>query len=268
MNAYSEYIPLTEQEQFKLFAVAREAGIDCAGPAFRSVSKSAQDYKRKHGDLNDWTYEGQSIGAAFARIDRAAAAERRAVLEAAGVKPRYVTKAEVQHVMKTAHDACMADGNKPSASAMLRDAGVPAKTANKLASKRSLHTTEAWAAQEQHPARVAMREQGVLSRRKERGAVSGSLAGTVAALYSLAEHTKDLQRLSTVEQAQARMESEIASLKARLAAVETRQDITEAGEHWHAVALRMRSEGGTPTTIAQATGQQVNTVKKYLQRNR
>lgn len=221
-------------------------------------------YFNKHGNLDGWNLKGRSVGAEFAQIDREAAAKRSAVLKAAGFSPRYATMAEVQHVMKIAHDACMADGNKPSASAMLRDAGVPAKTANKLASKRSIHSTKAWDQQEQHPSRVAMREQGVLSRRKERGAVSGSLAGTVAALYSLAEHTKDRQRLSAVEQAQARMESEIAALKAQLAQHEVRMDVTEAGIDAKATAILMRIEGKSLGDIASALGRKRATVQSWV----
>lgn len=158
MNAQSEYIQLTEQEQLQLYSVAREAGIQLSDPAFSRVRKSAHDCKRKHGNLNDLNYTGRSVGAKFARIDRAAAAERQAVLKAAGFKPRYATKSEVQHVMRTAHNACVLDEGRPSTSAMLRDAGVPAKAANKLASRGSVHTEEVRRELDNHPVRVAMRE--------------------------------------------------------------------------------------------------------------
>lgn len=237
------------------------------GNAISPYLQTGLVYFNKHGNLDGWNLKGRSVGAEFAQIEREAAARRSAVLKAAGFTPRYATMAEVHHVMKIAHDACMADGNKPSASAMLRDAGVPAKTANKLASKRSLHTTKAWDQQEHHPARVAMREQGVLSRRKERGAVSGSLAGTVAALYSLAEHTKDRQRLSAVEQAQARMESEIAALKAQLAQHEVRMDVAEAGLDWKTEAVCLKADGLNAGEIARRLGQKYATVRQHLHRH-
>ncbi|WP_286790458.1 MULTISPECIES: helix-turn-helix domain-containing protein [unclassified Pseudomonas] len=264
MSAY-----LDHNEQLAVQAAAAKLGISVIDergyitPAYSQLSGSAASHKQQHGSLADWSpriRKGSNLAAEFARIDREADAKRKAATQAAGIQPRYASKAEVQHVMRVAHDACMTD-DQPSASAMLREAGVPAEEATRLASKHSIHTEKAWQELENHPARVAMREHEVTSRRKERGALSGSLAGTVAALYSLAEHTKDRQRLSAIE-------DEVAKLKARVASLETRQTVTEIGEHWHDIARCMRASGATPTEIAKATGQLVNTVKQYLKRNR
>jgi hypothetical protein len=239
----------------------REEVPTAQGNAVTPYLQAGMAYFRKHGHLDGWNLKGRSVGAEFAQIDREAAAKRSAVLKAAGFKPRYATAPEVRHVMKTAHDVCMTNGTKPSAAAMLRDAGVPAKEATRLASKGNRNIATEWQAQAQHAARTAMREQGVLTRRKENAATSGTLAGTVAALYSLADHTKDRQRLGAVE-------DEVAKLKAQIAALETRQTLTEAGEHWHAVARRMLAAGDGPTAIANTTGQKVNTVKQFVKRNR
>lgn len=86
------------------------------------------------------------------------------------------------------------------------------------------------------------------------------MAGTVAALYSLAEHTKDRQRLSAFE-------AELTELREFRVATEQRLAVVESGEHWHAIALRMKADGATSAAIARATGQKPDTVKKYLQRH-
>lgn len=257
MNA----IALTDQEVRVLFRVTEQAGIEVDAPEFKHASESAQRYKDRHGSLDAWEFKGMPLGAELARIDREASAQRKAAIKAAGIRPRYTSASEVRGVLSGAHDACMGAGRKPGASELLRNAGVPAREATKLASKGSVHAAKAWQELEDHPARQAMREQGVLSRRKGRAAVSGSLAGTVAALYSLAGHTKALQRLGVVE-------DEVTKLKAQIAALETRQTLTEAGEHWHNVARRMLASGDGPTAIASATGQKVNTVKQFVKRNR
>ncbi|MBB3273446.1 hypothetical protein FHW75_004657 [Pseudomonas sp. OG7] len=247
--------------QMRAIKIAQDAFPSMNGNVPTATLKSAQAHFEKHGTLDGWSPKRHAVGSDLARIDREAAAKRKAVFQAAGFKPRYATVPEVRHVMKTAHDACMLDGTRPSAAAMLRDAGVPAREATRLASKSNRNIAPEWRAQEQHPARAAMREQGVLTRRKENAATGGTLAGTVAALYSLADHTKDRQRLSAVE-------DEVAKLKAQVAALETRQTVTETGEHWHDIALRMSADGDGPTAIANATGQKLNTVKQFIKRSR
>lgn len=251
----------TVREQIRAMKLVNDACPNLDGNALSNTLRSASSYFQIHGTLDGWSPKRHAVGSELARIDREASAQRRAVFQSAGFKPRYATTPEVRHVMKTAHDVCMTDGTKPSAAAMLRDAGVPAKEATRLASKGNRNIATEWQAQAQHAARTAMREQGVLTRRKENAATSGTLAGTVAALYSLADHTKDRQRLGAVEY-------EVAKLKAQIAALETRQTLTEAGEHWHAVARRMLAAGDGPTAIANTTGQKVNTVKQFVKRNR
>ncbi|VVP75450.1 hypothetical protein PS918_01791 [Pseudomonas fluorescens] len=249
------------KENMRALKMANDACPGLDGNALCNTLRSASAHFQKNGTLDGWSPKRHCVGSEFARIARDASAQRKAALQAVGFKPRYATAPEVRHVMKTAHDVCMTEGTKPSAAAMLREAGVPAKEATRLASKGNRNIATEWQAQSQHAARTAMREQGVLTRRKENAATSGTLAGTVAALYSLADHTKDRQRLSAVE-------DEVAKLKAQVAALETRQTITEAGEHWHVVARRMLVAGDGPTAIANATGQKVNTVKQFVKRSR
>lgn len=236
----------------------REAAIESNGANFDRATASAKKYLNLHGSLEGWT-PLVSLGRAFKQIDEEAAAKRRELIRTAGFQPRYATEEEIRKVLTQAHEVCMTDDEKPSASALFRQQCVSAKDANKLASRPSPHTGKVWRELESHPARTAMREQGVLSHRKERAAVTGSIAGTVASLYDLAGHTKDRQRLSNVE-------SEMAQLKAQLAALSQRQTITESGEHWHDIAKRMRAGDASYGDIAKATGQSRNTIVSYLRR--
>lgn len=236
----------------------KETGIALDGNNIERATNSAMKYLKLHGNLDAWT-PVLSLGRAFKQIDEEAAAKRKELIKAAGFQPRYATEEEVRNVLTQAHEVCMTDEDKPSASALFRKQHVPAKEANKLASRSSPHTSKVWRELESHPARKAMRDQGVLSHRKERAAITGSIAGTVASLYDLAGHTKDRQRLSNVE-------SEVALLKVQLAALAQRQAVTESGEHWHDIAKRMRAQEASYGAIAEATGQSRNTVISYLRR--
>jgi hypothetical protein len=160
-------------------------------------------------------------------------------------------------MLKFAHDACMVDGHRPSASALFRDVGVPAAEASKLASRNSPHSEKVWAALEGHPARQAMREHGVLSRRKERVAVSSSLAGTVSALYSFADHTKDKQQLSDHQR-------RIEELEARLSACEVRHELEDAGLDAKAEALKLHQQGKGYKAIAASIGRSQSTVRNWV----
>lgn len=254
----------TTREQMRAMKMVNDACPGLDGNALSNTLKSASAHFQKRGTLDGWSPKRHSVGSEFARIDREASAQRKAALQAAGFKPRYATAPEVRHVMKTAHDVCMTEGTKPSAAAMLRDAGVPAKEATRLASKGNRNIATEWQAQSQHPARTAMREQGVLTRRKENAATSGTLAGTVAALYSLADHTKDRQRLSAVESRQDAMQREIEALRAQLAQHEVRMDVVDAGLDPRAEALRLHSDGLGYKAIATRIGRSQSTVRNWI----
>ncbi|NVL47857.1 helix-turn-helix domain-containing protein, partial [Pseudomonas syringae pv. actinidiae] len=147
----------TPREQMRAMKMVNDACPGLDGNALLNTLKSASTHFQTHSTLDGWSPKRHSVGSEFARIDREASAQRRAALQAAGFKPRYATAPEVRHVMKTAHDVCMTEGTKPSAAAMLRDAGVPAKEATRLASKGNRNISTEWQAQSQHPARTAMR---------------------------------------------------------------------------------------------------------------
>lgn len=260
------------EAQVEISRRVRNEFPNLSGNARGPYIQGGMAYFQKYHHLDDWNPKsraGKSVAGEIARIDREARQARAQAIKAAGFKPRYASKAEVKHVMRSAHDACMTD-TQPSASALLRDAGVPAKEATRLASKRSIHTASAWEELENHPARVAMREHKVTSRRKERGATGGSLAGTVAALYSLAEHTKDRERISsleaartTIEEKQDAMQAEINALKAQLAAQATRNALDDAGVDPKAEAQRMRKEGMSIGDISKAVGRSKSTVHSW-----
>lgn len=184
-------------------------------------------------------------------------------LRAIGYRGRYASAGEVLALMTEAHNRALDDA-RPSARAILRQQ-VGEEDAPRLATTKSRHIKSAMQKLANHPTAQLMGAEGMRTARDVSEICKSSLAGGVAALYQRADVAKRLAGLSDTQAEQAR---EIAALKARLAALETRQDVAESGEHWHNVAKRMRSEGATYGSIAKATGQKLDTVKKVISRSK
>ncbi|MDT3718401.1 hypothetical protein [Pseudomonas oryzihabitans] len=182
-------------------------------------------------------------------------------LNALGYLGRYASAGEVLDLMTAAHD-CALGADRPSARALLRHQ-VGEADAPRLASTRSRHVKSAMRKLENHPTAKLMETQGMRTARDVSEICRSTLAGGVQALYQRADVAKRLAGLSDTQAEQAR---EIAVLKARLAALETRQDVAESGEHWHDVAKRMRFDGASYGAIAKSTGQSRSTVSSYLAR--
>lgn len=184
-------------------------------------------------------------------------------LRAIGYRGRYASAGEVLDLMTEAHDRAL-DDTRPSARAILRQQ-VGEEDAPRLATTKSRHLKSAMQKLADHPTARLMEAEGMRTARDVSEICKSSLAGGVAALYQRADVAKRLAGLTDTQAEQAR---EIAALKARLVALETRQDVAESGEHWHDVAKRMRSEGATYGSIAKATGQKLDTVKKVISRSK
>lgn len=183
-------------------------------------------------------------------------------LHAIGYCGRYATAGEVLDLMTEAHDRAL-DAARPSARAILRQQ-VGEEPAPRLATTKSRHIKSAMQKLADHPTARLMEAEGMRTARDVSEICKSSLAGGVAALYRRADVAKRLAGLTDTQAEQAR---EIAALKVRLAALETRQDVAESGEHWHDIAKRLRSEGATYGAIAKATGQGRSAVSNYLLRN-
>lgn len=233
---------------------------------------SAEKYLSVHGSLNGWTPAGggKTLGQQIAKLNRKQAEERRELFKAQGYKATHATAQQVQHAMRRAHDAAF-DADRPSASALFREQGIDAKVATKLASRGSIHLGEAWQAQANHPSRLVMEEQQVLTRRKSNAARNGSIAGAVSTLYSLADHASDRQRITALETQQAKQAEELAELRRQLThykqATDQRVSAVEAATDWKAAALRLKAEGLNAKQIAERLDQKHDTVRKHLQRN-
>lgn len=270
MNAGEVY--LSAQEQSSVHQAVRKAGHELtdangsACPVLTQFHQSALAHKRQQGSLEGWTpglakpATARSIGAELARIEQDARRARREALKAAGVKPRYLSRAEAEHVVRGALNACM-DDKPPKATALLREAGVSPEHAAKLASRPSPHISRAWDETCQHPNREVMHMTKVLTRRHERIIQSGSLANAVQGIYYSAAHAKDRQKLAAHERQLAEHERRIREMEARLAAV-------EAGDNWKAIAERMRAEGHSYGSIAKATGQSRSGISSHLTRHK
>ncbi|MCT8163481.1 MULTISPECIES: hypothetical protein [unclassified Pseudomonas] len=183
-------------------------------------------------------------------------------LRAIGYRGRYASAGEVLDLMTEAHNRAL-DDVRPSARAILRQQ-VGEDDAPRLATTKSRYIKSAMQKLADHPTARLMEAEGMRTARDVSEICKSSLAGGVAALYQRADVAKRLAGLTDTQAEQAR---EIAALKARLVALETRQDVAESGEHWHDVAKRMRSEGATYGSIAKATGQGRSAVSNYLLRN-
>ncbi|MGN0924482.1 hypothetical protein [Ectopseudomonas mendocina] len=224
--------------------------------------KTARQYLAQYGTLGGWSpmaLGGKSLSRQIAELDKKHAAERRELFKLGGYSAEWATKTQVGAVIQRAHD-CAFDPARPSASALFREQGVTGKQATKFASKYSIHLEAAWDSQAQHPTRLVMQEQKVMTRRKSNAAKRSSVAGAVQTLYASADHVRDRRRLDALE-------AETAELRRQLEQHTQRLEIVEAGEHWHGIAKRMRAGGSTYGAIAKATGQKLDTVKKYIQRN-
>lgn len=152
----------------------------------------------------------------------------------------------------------IAQGRAPSGTRYLRNRGKGVEYVNKVRSLRNdSQNAKALQSLAGHTVLRTIDESALEVSAMHRGTLSGCLKN-VAAHYINAE--------KLTEQVRREVAKATASLVAEQAATNKRLEIVEAGEHWHTVARRMRSEGQGPSAIAQATGQKLNTVKVYLKR--
>lgn len=242
--------------------VARQASPGLDGPALQSAVDRIKARYLATGSYEEPQVTAQSIVRRHMGKTQAQRREMAKELRAIGYRGRYASAGEVLDLMTEAHNRAL-DDVRPSARAILRQQ-VGEDDAPRLATTKSRYIKSAMQKLADHPAARLMEAEGMRTARDVSEICKSSLAGGVAALYQRADVAKRLAGLTDTQAEQAR---EIAALKARLVALETRQDVVESGEHWHDVAKRMRSEGATYGSIAKATGQGRSAVSNYLLRN-
>lgn len=248
-----------------LYAVrlVRQANPGLDGQALQSAVDRIKALHLATGSYAEPQPTAQSIVRRHMGKAQAQRREMAKELRAIGHRGRYASAGEVLDLMTEAHDRAL-DDKRPSARAILRQQ-VGEDDAPRLATTKSRHLKSAMQKLADHPTARLMEAEGMRTARDVSEICKSSLAGGVAALYQRADVAKRLAGLNDTQAEQAR---EIAALKARLVALETRQDVAESGEHWHDVAKRMRSEGATYGSIAKATGQKLDTVKKVISRSK
>ncbi|WP_444757725.1 hypothetical protein [Pseudomonas sp. A014] len=242
--------------------IARQASPGLDGTALQSAVDRIKAMYLATGSYEEPLLTAQSIVRRHMGKTQAQRREMAKELRAIGYRGRYASAGEVLDLMTEAHDRAL-DDTRPSARAILRQQ-VGEEDAPRLATTKSRHLKSAMQKLADHPTARLMEAEGMRTARDVSEICKSSLAGGVAALYQRADVAKRLAGLTDTQAEQAR---EIAALKARLVALETRQDVAESGEHWHDVAKRMRSEGATYGSIAKATGQGRSAVSNYLLRN-
>jgi DNA-binding NarL/FixJ family response regulator len=155
-----------------------------------------------------------------------------------------------------------AEGNVQPRAALLT-AGVPADDVSRITSKtgsrRKVKKALAKHADHQNAQRMIRSEGKREYMRLAADTLSGSLEG-------IAVNMKTQARLARLEQSEADHARRIADLEARLAAVEVRHAIDDAGTDPRREALRMRSEGMGYKAIGKALGRSPATVQSWVRR--
>ena len=89
--------------------------------------------------------------------------------------------------------------------------------------------------------------------------------GTMSGLYnSLVNGSRVVKRMEALEQAQAEQAGELEALKARLAALEARNDITDSGASLKATVLALYKSGKGYKAVSNETGVSVSTVRNWV----
>lgn len=183
--------------------------------------------------------------------------EARELARQHGRKAQWLSQRDTDQCIREGLDD-IAQGRAPSGTRYLRNRGKGAEYVNKVRSLRNdSQNAKALQSLSEHTVMRVINESALEVSAMYRGTLSGCLKN-VAAHYINAE--------KLTEQVRREVAKATASLISEQAATNKRLEIVEAGEHWHDVARRMRSEGRGPSAIAQATGQKLNTVKVYLKR--
>lgn len=89
--------------------------------------------------------------------------------------------------------------------------------------------------------------------------------GTMSGLYnSLVNGARVVKRMETLEQTQAQQADELEALKARLAALEARNDITDSGASLKDTVLALYKSGKGYKAVSNETGVSVSTVRNWI----
>lgn len=222
---------------------------------------SARTFLAQHGTLEGWSphagVAGETFQQARFKLHLRHKEEARELARQHGRKSLWLSQAATDQCIRAGLDD-IAQGKAPSGTRYLRDLGKGKEYVEKVRSLRNdSQNARSLQSLADHTVMRAINESALEVVAMHRGTLSGCLKN-VAAHYINAE--------KLTEQVRREVAKATASLVAEQAATNKRLEIVEAGEHWHAVARRMRSEGQGPSAIAQATGQKLNTVKVYLKR--
>lgn len=176
--------------------------------------------------------------------------ERNQCLQQNGIDPERIGKAEVAEYIGKGLDDIEA-GKRPNVTGYARERGSSDRHIRAVQQRDTTRSNEA--AFEQH------KEHPVMRLIADHSNVTDMHKGTVTrSLRKVGEQYTLAQRVAALE----------AQMKAQADMLERRFSIIEAGEHWHDVARRLLAEGATQNRIARITGQKVDTVKKFIRRER
>ncbi|HDS0931095.1 TPA: hypothetical protein QDZ23_005871 [Pseudomonas putida] len=222
---------------------------------------SAQTFLAQHGTLDGWSPTAGELGGTFQqarfKMHQRHKEEARELAKQHGRKAQWLNQKDTDQCIREGLDD-IAQGRAPSGTRYLRNRGKGAEYVNKVRSLRNdSQNAKALQSLAEHTVLRTIDESALEVSAMHRGTLSGCLKN-VAAHYINAE--------KLTEQVRREVAKATASLMVEQAATNKRLEIVEAGEHWHDIARRMRSEGQGPSAIAQATGQKLNTVKVYLKR--
>ncbi|UNB61699.1 hypothetical protein [Pseudomonas syringae group genomosp. 7] len=246
----------------------KDAGISLA--QLSNYVAKAEQYKIKHGELAGWTVNGggnaQAVYREHFKREQASRKQAQKELAAIGHKSLYPTYHAVRDMLTAAHDSAF-EAVRPSGREILRglhpNQEVVVTFAKRVPKK---HTRRALSELQNHPTSKRLDKQGLRGTRDIAAITGASMAGSVAELYRRADVAKRLEQQDVLVLEVADLKARLAALEARTTASEARHEITEACGHWHDVAKRMRADGASYGTIATATGQKPDTVKKFIQR--
>lgn len=194
--------------------------------------------------------QGEVAGESYWAMQLRHKRERNQNMQQNGSVPERVSNAEVSEYIGKGLDD-IAAGKRPNVTGYMRDRGC---TDRHIRAVQQRDTTRSnTAAFEQH------REHHVLQLIAEHGKATDMNKGTVTrSLRKVGEQYTLAQRVAALE-VQVQRQADM---------IERRFSIIEAGEHWHDVARRLLAEGATQNSIARSTGQKVDTVKKFIRRER
>ncbi|WP_312906183.1 hypothetical protein [Stutzerimonas nitrititolerans] len=249
------------QHSLIVSARMRKVGISPTGPAIDCATISAKKYLTQHKTLDGWCPLAGGTGDTFqqARFKL----HQRHKEEARELAKQYDRKAH--WLSQKATDQCIreglddiAEGKAPSGIRYLRNRGKGDEYVNKVRSLRNdSQNAKALESLAGHTVLRSIHDSALEVSAMHRGTLSGCLKNVAA-------HYINAEKLS--EQVRREVAKATASIRAEQAATSRRLEVLEAGEHWHNIAKRMRAENVSYGAIATATGQKVDTVKKYLKR--